>query len=224
MNNIREKLQQKMGDTSEQEQRVQLRVEQRLAKKIRPNFTWVGRMAIIAACLVGIFLVLPDQKPQQQGSIEIGGVMFDEKTGHEKAISDLLYDEVLASLNVTKEDKLFYTPARYTDYTYVTTHCQTTTCRILALRDNGKTGAIYNLGSGTIKAETLSPDKKMVAFVLHTKKQDTLRFMYTNDVTDHPKISEHFPNIKTTKWLSNDQIQLTFYSGKTKTISIPRYY
>ena len=224
MNNIREKLQQKMGDTSKQEQRVQVRVKKRLAKKKWLDFKWVGSVASLAACLLIIFFILPNHKPQKQGAVEIGGVMFDEKTGHEKTISDLLYDEVLASLGVTKEEKLFYTPARYTDYTYVTTHCQTTNCRILALRDNVKTGVIYNLGSGTIKIEALSPDKKMVALVLRTKKQDTLRFMYTNDITDHPEIPGYFPQIKKVKWLSNAKIQLTLNSGKKEIITIPRYY
>lgn len=229
MNTIREKLKQKMGDTSKQEQRIQLHVEQRLAKPKQTNFKWLGSAIIIVACLLSIFLLLPNQKPhqnavQQPDSVEIGGVMVDEKTGHEKNISDLLYDEVRALLDITKKEKLFYTPARYTNYNYVTTHCQATDCRILALQDNGTAGAIYNLGKGTIKAEVLSPDKKVVALVLHTKKQDTLHFMYTNNITDHPEASEHFPKIKTTKWLSNEKVQVTFHSGKTKIVTITRYY
>lgn len=224
MNTIRKKLQQKIGDTTQQQQRVEFRVKQRLMKKKQFNFKWLGSIAIGAVGLVILFLILPNQNSQQQTAVEIGGVMFDEKTSQEKPISDLLYEEVQTALHVTKKEKLFYTAARYTDYDYVTTHCKTGDCRILALQDNGKSGAIYNLGKGHIEAEILSPDEKIVLLVLHTKKQDTLRFMYTNTIHDHPEVSKYFPKIKTAKWLSNEKIQLTFLSGQMKIITIPRYY
>ncbi|MBM7699116.1 hypothetical protein [Kurthia huakuii] len=229
MNPIRKQLQQKIGDTASQEQRVKIRVAQRMNKRKKPVFQWFIALSIIAICMS--FFSVKKEAPQQiqtevdMGvSVEVGDIMINEKTGQTKGISELLVDEVREALHAPPQAKLLYTPARYTNNDYVTTRCGKQHCPTIAVLDHGNSGSIAKLGNGTVQAEILSKDQAMVLIIMRTENEAHLHFSYTNGILDTPKITQAFPPIKTATWLTNEKIRLTFTSGKTKIVNIVRYY